>query len=292
MFRSLFCSLALLCVSSSAIAQIRLGVSAPLTGPLAFLGKEVADGANLAATAINAQGGVRGTRLELIFVDDSCRPDRADESSRRLILADKVAALLGYPCQQTAVAVSRIADETNKLLIALAPPTPAVQSALYMVAGDSRLGTMVSDLLAAKYAGKRIGLRLSDSNLSFAQALNRALERRSIRAVASESVPPNTISVPDWMTAVDVAVIGPGVAPVAAVSDFTGKNPNVTIIAPAGFLRPIGIEYPPNLILVANLGRGFPRSCRRCSTSPRAGPKHDWLLYLRVCGRSSICVRR
>ena len=57
---------------SAAWAQdsIKVGVSEPLTGAFAASGNYVAQGAQLAAEAINKSGGVLGKKLELIIEDN------------------------------------------------------------------------------------------------------------------------------------------------------------------------------------------------------------------------------
>ncbi len=61
---------------------LRIGMSAPLTGPSQELGTEMKKGISLAFDAQNAAGGVRGRTIELDFRDDQYqrrapRPPRA-----------------------------------------------------------------------------------------------------------------------------------------------------------------------------------------------------------------------
>lgn len=55
--------------------HVRLGVLAPLTGPRAFLGQEVANGAELAVAELNRRGGLLGEEVELVVVDDASLVD-------------------------------------------------------------------------------------------------------------------------------------------------------------------------------------------------------------------------
>ena len=61
-------ALALLCNSSQ--AQILIGQTAGFTGPAAVSVKEITPGANLYFDAVNAKGGVNGSKIELISMDD------------------------------------------------------------------------------------------------------------------------------------------------------------------------------------------------------------------------------
>lgn len=74
---------------------IVVGQSLALTGPLAELAKEYRSGALLYFDHINAQGGIKGRRIELVSLDDGYDPKRAAENTRRLINQDGVFAIFG-----------------------------------------------------------------------------------------------------------------------------------------------------------------------------------------------------
>ena len=66
-------------------APIKVGQSAPLTGPSAALGLEMKDGMDACFTAINRAGGVFGRPIELVSMDDGYEPDRALVNVQRMI---------------------------------------------------------------------------------------------------------------------------------------------------------------------------------------------------------------
>src|SRR5690606_10699482 len=72
-----------------------IGVSQPLTGPVAAAGTYVANGARLAAEQLNAQGGVLGKKIELIVEDNKSNPREAVNTAEKLILRDKVPVMIG-----------------------------------------------------------------------------------------------------------------------------------------------------------------------------------------------------
>ena len=53
----------LLLLSPAALAEVRIGLAAPLSGPDAVFGAELRNGAEQAVADINAAGGVRGQKL-------------------------------------------------------------------------------------------------------------------------------------------------------------------------------------------------------------------------------------
>ena len=64
-------------VSCSAHADVLIGVSAAMTGRLAWIGEQGQRGAEMAVADLNAAGGVLGQQVRLITVDDFCDPEQA-----------------------------------------------------------------------------------------------------------------------------------------------------------------------------------------------------------------------
>ncbi|MNR83586.1 Leucine-, isoleucine-, valine-, threonine-, and alanine-binding protein precursor [compost metagenome] len=83
--------------ATSAYAQetIKIGVTEPLTGPVAASGTYVTNGARIAADYINQNGGVLGKKLQLVIEDNKSNPREAVNSVEKLILKDKVPVLMG-----------------------------------------------------------------------------------------------------------------------------------------------------------------------------------------------------
>ena len=65
---------ALLAFCGAANAQIKVGLTGPLTGPNAAFGAQLKNGAEQAVAAINAKGGMNGQKIELVFGDDVSDP--------------------------------------------------------------------------------------------------------------------------------------------------------------------------------------------------------------------------
>ena len=80
------CSLLLgCCMPALGLAQIRIGQTTGLTGPVAASTREVGTGARLYIDEVNRQGGVSGQLIELVSLDDGFQVERAVENARRLI---------------------------------------------------------------------------------------------------------------------------------------------------------------------------------------------------------------
>ncbi|MGC4079492.1 MAG: ABC transporter substrate-binding protein [Rubrivivax sp.] len=91
------CGSGLVCVQSdnggacnaAETVPIRVGMSAPITGPSQELGTEMKKGIMLAFDGQNAAGGVRGRRIVLEFRDDQYQPNAADLAARDLLDIEK-----------------------------------------------------------------------------------------------------------------------------------------------------------------------------------------------------------
>ena len=94
---------------------IRIGVLAPLTGPLATPGKDMVDGLRLYWQQANYTAG--GRKVELIVADTTCNPDQALNQARRLVLQEKVHLLIGPLCGHEGPAVAQVSKETGVPLV-------------------------------------------------------------------------------------------------------------------------------------------------------------------------------
>jgi ABC-type branched-subunit amino acid transport system substrate-binding protein len=77
-------------------APIKIGAVVPFSGGEKFSGPQCIQGAKMAVAEINAAGGVLGGRkFELVIEDSKTDPERALEKTKKLVLEDKVTAILG-----------------------------------------------------------------------------------------------------------------------------------------------------------------------------------------------------
>lgn len=94
---------------------IRIGVLAPITGPLATPGQEMLDGLKMYWEQNKYTAG--GRKIELVIADTTCNPDQALTQARRLALQEKVSFLLGPLCGHEGPAVAQVSKETGIPLI-------------------------------------------------------------------------------------------------------------------------------------------------------------------------------
>ena len=75
---------------------IRLGQSAPITGPMARVGLAFRDAARAVFNEVNIQGGIGGKKIELITLDDENRFERTELNAKLLGTEHRVLALFGF----------------------------------------------------------------------------------------------------------------------------------------------------------------------------------------------------
>ena len=97
-------------VTSVARAEVLIGLSVPLTGPVAWGGAGHQVGAETAVEDLNAKGGVLGQRIEMIAADDFCDGDQGEAAARKLVDAG-VVAVFGLFCSDVAIPASRVYAE-------------------------------------------------------------------------------------------------------------------------------------------------------------------------------------
>ena len=92
-------------------AQIRIGQTAGLTGPVAASVMEATEGARLYFDAVNARGGIGGQQLVLVSLDDKFDPKLAAENAKTLIDQGVIALFLtrGTPHNQAILPLLSVA---------------------------------------------------------------------------------------------------------------------------------------------------------------------------------------
>ncbi|MFM9926771.1 ABC transporter substrate-binding protein [Variovorax sp. H27-G14] len=114
---ALLTALTLALGAPGASAQILIGQSADLSGPVAASVKETITGSQLVIDAVNAQGGILGEQIEVIRMDDGLDAKRSLENTRVLIEDRKVLALLLNRGTPNTLAVIPLLDKYGVALV-------------------------------------------------------------------------------------------------------------------------------------------------------------------------------
>lgn len=95
-------------LAAHAADELRIGMVAPISGPLAKLGQETVIGSQIAVDMINEQGGVNGKKVALV-VADTPTPDLAKSAVERLVTGEKLKVIVGNYGSSLAIAASTTA---------------------------------------------------------------------------------------------------------------------------------------------------------------------------------------
>ncbi|OBQ52677.1 branched-chain amino acid ABC transporter substrate-binding protein [Halodesulfovibrio spirochaetisodalis] len=108
-----------LLLSSAALAAdtIKIGLQAPLTGKYASEGLDMKNLVEILAAKVNADGGVKGKKIEIIAEDDAFDPKTAALAAQRLVTSGVVAVIGTYGSSITEAAQD-IYDEEDVIQIA------------------------------------------------------------------------------------------------------------------------------------------------------------------------------
>ncbi|MGJ7916593.1 ABC transporter substrate-binding protein [Massilia sp. LXY-6] len=102
-----------LSMTAMAADPIKIGVSGPFTGGSAPMGVSMRDGVRLAASEINAKGGVLGRKIELVERDDEAKNERGVQVAQELINKEHVVATVGYINTGVALASQRFYQQAK-----------------------------------------------------------------------------------------------------------------------------------------------------------------------------------
>ncbi len=100
-------------MSGGAVAAdgIKVGVLLPLTGSQAKFGEIEKQSYEMAAEEINAKGGVNGKKIELLFEDDTGKPDVGRSGVEKLISREKVPVITGGYSSSVTAAAAPVAQQ-------------------------------------------------------------------------------------------------------------------------------------------------------------------------------------
>jgi len=99
---------------------IKIGLLVPLSPPGDYsAGQFMVRGAQLAVEMLNEKGGLLGKRVELLVEDDGGTPEKGVAGARKLILQDRVIAIVGQFHSSVALAVQDVCEQYGVPLIVL-----------------------------------------------------------------------------------------------------------------------------------------------------------------------------
>lgn len=105
---------------------IKIGEVGSMTGSEATFGTSTHQGIELAANQINAAGGIKGKKIQIISLDDQGKPDEAATAVTKLITQNGVSAILGEVASSRSMAMAPIAQNHKIPMITPSSTNPKV----------------------------------------------------------------------------------------------------------------------------------------------------------------------
>ncbi len=241
--------LALAAMPAAAQAPVRIGLSAPLSGPDAAFGQGLRQGAEQAVADLNRAAGGR-PRLVLVPADDAGDAKQAVAVARKLT-ADGVRLVVG-PFESGAVAAAApVYEEAGAVLVTPgATYTPLTGRGLWdlfrLTPSDAQQGRAAGAYLAKTFAGRRVGILNDRSTFGrgLADAVAAQLKEAGAPEVLFDSFPRGTRDLSDLVARlkaarVDAVYFG-GLAPEAATLLHAMRQVGLgaTLVASDGILDP------------------------------------------------------
>lgn len=105
----------------SAADSIKIGIIGPFSGSLSFNAGEMKKGMMLALDEINSAGGLFGKKIELVFGDTECKPDKGLYAIKKMVTRDNVLVVGGGYCSSVNIAASEFSHfEETPMVVAIA----------------------------------------------------------------------------------------------------------------------------------------------------------------------------
>jgi branched-chain amino acid transport system substrate-binding protein len=197
-------------------AEVRIGLAAPLTGPVAWAGGGTEEGAEIAVADLNQKGGVLGERIELIKADDYCDGEQAVAAANKL-LAVSVVMVFGHQCSGAAIPASKLYADAGMLMMSTFATNPQLTeqgfwNVFRMVGRDDVQGEIAAELLAERWGNEPIAI-LHDGEAygkGLAEETKKRLNRLGVTEILFDEIAPQQLDyfdVIDRMRAAGVAVL-------------------------------------------------------------------------------------
>lgn len=232
-------SLAILAGSALAAPPIRIGGLFAVTGPASFLGEPERNTAQMVVNEINAAGGVRGRKLELIAYDTQGDATKAVQAANRLIKEDKVSAIIGPSTTGDTMAVIPVVERARIPMVSCAAGskiTEPVKRWVFKTAQNDGLAVAkIYENLKRKKIGKVAILTVSDGfGSSGREQLKAQASAYGIQIVSDDTYGPKDTD----MTAQLTKIKGSGAQAVIC----WGTNPGPAVIARNA--KQLGLKLP------------------------------------------------
>jgi branched-chain amino acid transport system substrate-binding protein len=218
---------------------IKLGASLALTGGFGFVGEAMKQTFDFQIERINAEGGIDGRPLEIVYLDDENLPENAVKNANKLIQNEDVEIIIGPSVAATSEAIQNIVEQNDVVMYSLSGSYVGPPNSYAFASSYSQ--ETVHDVIHewAKLEGlSNIGM-IATSDASGENSVNivNALNGKDGIEYNIERMGPQDVEITPQLTRLSskkieaLVVIGPGAAAGVAIKNATQIVPNLPVIA-------------------------------------------------------------
>ena len=181
--------------------KLILGVAGAQSGDLASYGLPSVNAAKLVAKEWNAKGGVNGMMVEVLPMDDQCKPELATNAATKLV-SEKVSLVIGHICSGATKAALPIYKDAKVVVMSpSATSTELTQSGEYpnffrTISYDLIQGNAAANFATAELKLKKIAVihDKGDYGKGFAESAKKAIEDgKAAKVVMFEGITPGGV---------------------------------------------------------------------------------------------------
>jgi ABC-type branched-subunit amino acid transport system substrate-binding protein len=227
--------------------SVTFGTHQPLTGPAAPGYSEIAPASKAFFEYLNAQGGVEGRKIHLVYKDDEYNPTKTVNVVHQLVLQEKVFGIfegLGTPTHTKVVGYLNSSKIPDLFVASGCPCWDNGSSQPYTFGWQPNYtieGKILGQYLKQHFAGKKVGVFYQDDDFGNGGLTGIKDELPASQIVSAQAYQPGTTNVAPQISAIK----GAGAE---VLVDFT-----VPIYTALGQLTSFTLGYHPQLV-VSNVG--------------------------------------
>jgi branched-chain amino acid transport system substrate-binding protein len=183
-----------LLLAGTAQAQIKIGMTGPITGPNAAFGAQIKNGTEQAVEDINASGGILGQKVTLSYGDDVSDPKQGVSIANKFA-GDGVKFVVGPFNSGVTIPASEVYQENGILVISPAATNPKVTERgmwnIFRTCGrDDQQGAVASAWIIKHMKGKKIAIVHDKTTYGqgLADETKKGLNKAGVKEVLYEGV--------------------------------------------------------------------------------------------------------
>lgn len=180
--------------------DVTIAVAGPMTGPVATIGEQIKRGAELAAEAINANGGVDGKTIRIAIFDDACEPKQAVAVANRIV-SERIKFVDGHACSGSSIPAAEVYAESGVLMMSPASSAPKLTdnaaekgwiTIMRLYGRDDAQGKFIGPWIKDKFGSQKIAI-LHDKSAygkGLADVVKASLNNAGVQEVLYEGINP------------------------------------------------------------------------------------------------------